>query len=189
MTWVNARVAAEPYYEETAPLLAAGRGSDVEEDVEYVSFFRAEFASVVRTAFLIVHDRQRAEDAAQEAFAQLLLHWRKVSRYERPDAWVRRVAIRIASRAAARERIRPHLERKAAVQPSYAMQDVDLMRAVRNLPSQQRIAVVLYYLEDRPMPEVAHILGCAEATARVHVFKARRRLAEMLGEAVPDDDR
>lgn len=61
---------------------------------EYASFYLAEFQNVVRTSYLIVHDRQRAEDVAQEAFIQLLAHWNKVSRYQQPGAWVRRVAIR-----------------------------------------------------------------------------------------------
>lgn len=69
-----------------------------EAHLEYAWFFRAEFPGVLRTVFLIVHDRGRSEDVTQEAFIQLLAHWKKVSRYERPDAWVRRVAIRHAVR-------------------------------------------------------------------------------------------
>ena len=38
-----------------------------------------------RTAYFILHDRQRAEDVAQEAFAQLYTHWKKVAGYQRPD--------------------------------------------------------------------------------------------------------
>src|SRR5207247_10473934 len=79
-------------------------------DDGYDSFYRAEYPHVVRTSYLIVHDRQRSEDVAQEAFIQLLTHWRKVSRYEQPGAWVRRVAIRLASRAARREQRRPSVE-------------------------------------------------------------------------------
>ena len=41
---------------------------------EYSWFFRTEFTGVVRTVYLILHDRQRAEDAAQDAFAQLFVH-------------------------------------------------------------------------------------------------------------------
>ena len=56
---------------------------------EYASFYRAEYSHVVRTSYLVVHDPQRAEDVAQEAFIQLFTHWRKVSRYEQPGAWVK----------------------------------------------------------------------------------------------------
>ncbi len=48
------------------------RGSALADiDDEYAVFFRAEYRSVLRTAFLIVRDSQRAEDVAQEAFLQL----------------------------------------------------------------------------------------------------------------------
>ncbi|MGN6574734.1 MAG: SigE family RNA polymerase sigma factor [Nocardioides sp.] len=154
---------------------------------EYTWFFRAEFAGVARAAYLVVHDRQRAEDLAQEAFTQLYVHWRKVSRYERPDAWVRRVAIRAGVRDARRERVRPALERSGSPSPSYDDPlDLDLVRAIRALPPRQRAAVTLFYLEDRPTNEVADILGCSESTVKVHLFKARRRLSELLGEEIHD---
>jgi len=167
--------------------LVQERGVGVED--EYSSFFRAEFAHVVRTSYLIVHDRQKAEDVAQEAFIQLLGHWSKVTRYDRPEAWVRRVAIRIASRAAHRERLRPALEGSSDPPPPFVPQDVDLLNAVKQLPTQQRAAVALFYFEDRPLPEVAHILGCSHAAAKVHVFNARKRLAQLLGEEAADVDR
>jgi len=37
-------------------------------------------------------------------------------------------------------------------------------------------------MEDRPVSEVAEILACAEVTAKVHLHRARKRLAELLGE-------
>jgi RNA polymerase sigma factor (sigma-70 family) len=149
---------------------------------EYTWFFRAEFRAVTQTAYLVLHDRQRAEDVAQEAFTQLLVHWKKVSRYQRPDAWVRRVAIRLASRVASRERRRAHIERDERREATVPDRDLDLIRALRSLPPQQRAAVALFYFEDRPTEEVAHILGCTESTATVHLHKARKRLAQILGE-------
>ena len=156
---------------------------------EYAAFYRAEFPHVVRTSYLIVHDRHRAEEVAQEAFIQLLTHWSKVSRYEQPGAWVRRVAIRIASRSARREQRRPELERGTDATQDMVPLDVDLLNAIKQLPTRQRAAVALFYFEDRPLTEVAYILGCSHAAAKVHVFNARHRLAELLGEEVPDADR
>ena len=155
---------------------------------DFTRFFQDEFATVVRTVYFIVNDRQRAEDVAQEAFTQLFTCWTKVAAYQRPDAWVRRIAIRMAVRAAGRERRRVELEKNAARPPTAGPEDIDLVRAVRQLPPQQRAAVALFYYEDRPVPEIAHILDCAESTARVHLVKARRRLGELLGEEVLDAD-
>lgn len=151
-------------------------------EAEYSEFFRVEFAAVVRTAYLIVHDRHAAEDLAQEAFTQLLLNWQKIAGYERPDAWVRRVAIRLAVRFARREQMRDMLLRWLEPPRQAASADLDLARAIKALPPRQRAVVVLHYFEDRPLTEVAALLRCSHATAKVHLFKARRRLATLLGE-------
>src|SRR4029450_13379703 len=69
-----------------------GGGHVTDPQAEFTSFYPPQFSPVVRTVFLIVNDRGRAEELAQDAFLQLLSHWARVSKYERPDAWVRRGA-------------------------------------------------------------------------------------------------
>ncbi|HEY7131976.1 MAG TPA: sigma-70 family RNA polymerase sigma factor [Candidatus Limnocylindrales bacterium] len=167
-----------------------GRMADTEAvDAAYSAFFRAEFGNVTRAVYLVVHDRSAAEDLSQEAFAELLVRWDRIATYERPDAWVRRIAIRKAVRFARRERLRGWLTRWIEPPPRRPEAiDPDLVAAIRSLPPQQRAAVVLHYFEDRPLTEVATMLGCSHATAKVHVFKARRRLAELLGPAIAETD-
>jgi RNA polymerase sigma-70 factor (ECF subfamily) len=157
--------------------------------LEYSWFFRAEFPGVLRTVFLILHDRGRSEDVTQEAFIQLLTQWKKVSRYERPDAWVRRVAIRQAVRMMKRDRTRSELERADAVAPEPDLPDVDLARAVQRLPAMQRVAVVLFYFEDRPVAEIADILDISDGSVKVHLHRARQRLAALLEGEVDRDAR
>ena len=156
-------------------------------DAEYDLLFSVEFPAVMRTVYLMLHDLEWAEDVTQDAFVQLLRHWKKVARYDRPGAWVRRVAIRLAVEALRRERHRTLLEREAepAIWPQPA--DVDVIRAIKELPGMQRAAIVLFYFEDRPLAEISDILGCAEPTARVHLHRARKRLADLLGEEVSED--
>ena len=156
-----------------------------EGGAEYVWLFRTEYEAVVRTVYLILHDRERARDITQDAFMELLIRWKRISRYERPDAWVRRVAIRMAVRFLNRERRRASLERE--IDPATLPQpvDVDLMRAIRQLPAVQRAAVVLFYFEDRPVAEVADILDVSAGAAKVALHRARKRLAELLGEEQP----
>jgi len=161
----------------------------VDAEAEFTAFFRAEYARAVRTVTLVVGDRAVAEEIAQDAFVQLYDHWAKVCRYERPDAWVRRVAIRMATRTARRDRLRQVLEIASAPdQHAPALPEVDdaVYAAVRRLPLGQRTAVVLFYLEDRPVAEVADLMRCSTSTARVHLHKARRRLAELLDGSVDD---
>src|SRR5919106_2642087 len=70
-----------------------------DESSDFSWMFREEYPAVVRTAYLILGDRAAAEDVAQEAFIRLYARWAKISQYERPGAWVRRVAIRLAGKA------------------------------------------------------------------------------------------
>jgi RNA polymerase sigma factor (sigma-70 family) len=159
------------------------------DTTEYTRCFRQEFPRVLRTVLLIVADHGRAEEVTQDAFVMLLQHWDRVSQYERPEAWVRQVAVRMAGRLARREYRRHLLERHfrpelSSPPPEFAGNEV--YRAVHGLPPRQRTAVVLFYFEDRPVAEIAEILRCSPATARVHLHKARQRLAVVLREELDD---
>ena len=156
-------------------------------------FFRAEYPQVVRTVALVLRNSAAAEDVAQEAFLRLHLHWSKVYRYDRPDAWVRRVALNLAASHARREGRRARLERlsltlsPAARDAAPSERSADTADRVRDalltLPHKQRALVVLYYYEDRPLTEAGELLGLTPGSAKVALHRARRRLAIELGAA------
>ena len=154
--------------------------------VEFEWLFRSAYASVLRTTFLVLRDRGRAEEVTQDAFVRLYERWRGVATIEYPEAWVRQVAIRAAVRRARRERFIPVVREVPESAAADAVPDVDLARAMASLPPRQRAAVALYYLEDRPVDEVARLLGVSSSTVKQHLFRARATLAAVLGEAVDD---
>jgi RNA polymerase sigma-70 factor (sigma-E family) len=152
------------------------------EDHEFEELFDAEFSGVVRSVFVVCQDLGRAEDLTQEAFLELLRHWGRVSRYDRPGAWVRRVAIRKAVQVTKREARRPWFERRAATGTgapdavsSVAPHDA-VWAAVRSLPAQQRAVIALFYYEDLAAEDVAGVLGCSVSTVKVHLHRAREAL-------------
>lgn len=57
------------------------------------ALFRQSYTSIVQSLALVGGDQAAAEDATQEAFAQAWVSWSRISRYDNPGAWVRRVAI------------------------------------------------------------------------------------------------
>jgi RNA polymerase sigma-70 factor (ECF subfamily) len=156
---------------------------------DYTAFYLAQFRAVARTVYLVLYDREHAEDITQDAFVQLYLHWPKVARYDAPHAWVRRVAIRLAVRAAHRDRRRLQLTRLSAdaPAPAPAPMDIDLLRATAALPAKQRAAVALHYYEDRPVAEVADLLGCSTTATKVMLHRARQALAAALADKELDD--
>jgi RNA polymerase sigma-70 factor (ECF subfamily) len=154
-----------------------------EHELEFDELFASTYPAIVRGAALVVGDREVARELAQEAFVKALLHWRRVRTYDRPDAWVRKVAFRMALRAKAREPQRGALPEQAV---SDRVIDLDLVRVIAQLPPIQRAAIVLHYLDDLPVEQVAEMLGCAPSTARVHLHRGRTRLNELLHEERDD---
>jgi RNA polymerase sigma-70 factor (ECF subfamily) len=154
-------------------------------DDDYDELFRREHRAIVRSAYLIVGDVEVAREVAQEAFGRLYANWAKVGRYDRPGAWVRRVAIRLAVKADRRARRidrRPVPDRAIPLdeRPGSGSLDADLLGALATLPIQQRAALVLTAIDDLTTDEVAEALGCAPATVRVHLHRARARMTQLL---------
>lgn len=170
---------------------AAERGT-VTLPERFESFYQREFRSVVGLAYALSGSRWAAEDLAQEAFIAAHRKWDRIGEYESPGAWVRRVVAnmavslyrRKASEARAIARVAAH--RQEAL-PALEAEDNEFWAAVRALPKRQAQAIALHYLEDRPIVEVADILECSPATAKVHLYKGRIRLAERLRTSTGDD--
>lgn len=148
---------------------------------DYTAFFKAEYERVVRTVELILGDHEASLDVAQDAFARLYRSWHRVSRYEQPSAFVRRIAINLAISCLRRRRVQEKaLGKLLPGTTEITVSDDSILGAVRQLPPAQRAAVVLFYFEDQPVSEVARIMDCSESTARVHLHKARAKLAVLL---------
>lgn len=161
-----------------------------EASAEFDWWFRASYSSIARTVFLVTGDRGHAEEITQDAFAKLLQHWSSVRSYERPDAWVRRVAIRMAVKQTKRERMGRERERLAEPRDRpVSLPDPDVARSVGKLSPMQRAVVVLFYWQDLSVFDIAHALGVSESTVKQHLFRARAKLADLLGEEVTSDVR
>lgn len=145
-----------------------------EASTEVELVYRAEAHRMWRALVGFTGDREIADDAVAEAFARAI---RDATSIRDLRAWTWAVAFRIAS-AELRERSFPldahgHTEGLSDSVP-------ELVRALRLLPTNQRLALVLHDYADRPTPEVASILGCSRATVHVHLSRGRRRLRELL---------
>jgi len=129
-------------------------------------------------------DREIASDAAAEAFARALSAPNNI---RDASAWIWRVAFRVAATELRSARARPvELEVGSEVDFEVDFEVAAVLAALRRLPQQQRAAVVLFYLDDRPAKEIARVMGVTPSTVSVHLHRARRRLRTMLGD---DDDR
>lgn len=106
-------------------------------------------------------DARLAEDLAQDAFIAQYASWARLSHYDNPGAWVRKVALRIAFRARKRLLRAEPLKQASDLQSADVdpVKVLDVRNAVLQLPDAQRAAIVLHYYRDLPVVEVAHALG------------------------------
>jgi len=154
---------------------------------ELVALCRAEHPRLVRALRLITGDVSRAEELAQEALVRLWQHWRRVSGLDRPAAWVHRVGVNLAlsdlRRRGAEQRAMARLDRPG---PSTAPDDHDDVRAALGaLPERQRAAVVLRYLLDLPVADVAAALDLTPGATRALTHRAVEALRARLDVTAP----
>jgi RNA polymerase sigma-70 factor, ECF subfamily len=154
------------------------------DEREFEDFYAAVFDRLVGQLYLVTGNLQDAEDVVQEALTRAAARWSRLRRYRVPEAWVRRVAMNLASdrfrwvrrRLAVTVRLRVELESR---QPSPA--DVPgLTEALCALPMAQRKAVVLHHLLDLPVDQVAVELGVPVGTVKSRLARARGALATLL---------
>jgi RNA polymerase sigma-70 factor, ECF subfamily len=137
----------------------------------------------------ILRRHDDAEEAVQEA---LLRAWRSRNNCRSPEArlaWclqiTRNEALRLVGRRpppsvdASDPLIQLHLEPSDS-EAERVVERIDLARALMQLPLQQRLLIELRYRRDHSHPQIAEKLAIPEATARVRLHRAHKRLKDLL---------
>jgi RNA polymerase sigma-70 factor, ECF subfamily len=142
---------------------------------DFDALFRKEGDRVYRTLFAYTGGRADiAQEATAEAFARAVAQGDRL-RY--PVAWIYRVAFNVAIDELRRERRRVSQSDGEVAPPELT----GLIEALRKLSPNQRAAIVLHHVLDLDVAEVAERMGIATPTVRVHLYRARSRLRELLG--------
>lgn len=154
----------------------------------------------VRIAFQYLRDAADADEAVQDAFVKVFLNIGQY-RSELPfDVWFSRILVnatldRLKSRARQQRWISPSTEDDAA-RPLEQVAGGDVSherrllakerwqqvtRAVAALPDRQRLVFTLCHVDERTPAEISAATGMSQATVRVHLFRALRKLRGILG--------
>ena len=151
----------------------------------FESFYRRELVGVVALARALCGPAH-ADDVAQEAMLVAYRRWADVQHHDRPGAWVRRVAVNLATSTLRRRAVEAKAMLRLGARPPVAVElepSADAFWAeVRRLPRRQAQVVALHYVEDLSVAEVAATLGCAEGTVKQHLSRARTALSASLAD-------
>jgi RNA polymerase sigma-70 factor, ECF subfamily len=165
-----------------AAAVPLGRRRAREEETRAV--FAAHYPQLAGWCARLVGDPELGHDIATEAFTRLLARWSSVSE---PRAYLYMTATNIArDHWRRRERERRALalvhnrERTEHAPSADTAATIDVRDVVDRLPERLRTPVLLHYIADMSVAEVAHALGRPEGTVKRNLYDARARLLAAL---------
>ncbi len=112
--------------------------------------------------------QRRAIDGSLEAYLRRTLYNLAADGWRRSGAWHRKLPLVRADQPAAAPDVAAAVDLRDA-----------LVRALRQLPPQQRAVIVLRYWEQLTEAETAQILGCTQGTVKATASRGLRRMREL----------
>jgi RNA polymerase sigma factor (sigma-70 family) len=177
-------------------------------DEDFAAYVRGSGPRLKRLAFLLTGDLDSAEDLLQSAYAKVLPHWRRVSTYDSPDAYMRRVMVSLRTSWWRRHRGREVLSSApldtgaprpsplgwtggTGAGPDFAADQAQLdlvLHALRLLPARQQVAVVLRHYCDLSEAEAAAVMGISVGGVKSQASKGLAALRAVLAESPTSEE-
>jgi RNA polymerase sigma-70 factor (ECF subfamily) len=162
------------------------RTESVTDTDRLAGLFDAHQRRLFHLALRLCSDREEARDLVQETFLRAA---RQPGSVPEGEAWLVRTLVNLCRdryrRLAVRSRARQELTREGREERRPHPEETQVARAtvqaaLERLSPRRRAVIVLHELEDKPVRDVARLLGVTEVTVRWHLLAARRDLAKVL---------
>jgi len=161
------------------------------ESVEQTGF---EFADLVREhqsmvfslSYHFLHDRDQAEEVAQEVFLALHRHMADIKSAEHAVFWLRKVVVQRSIDETRRRKRRPQVALEQVAEPAaHAVQHDPMLgdilrRLIATLPETPRAVMIMRYQEDLEPMEIAELLDMPIGTVKSHLQRSLALLREKL---------
>jgi RNA polymerase sigma-70 factor (sigma-E family) len=163
-------------------------------DSEYLAYVHGRVTALRRTAYLLSGNAHDADDIVQETITKLYARWPRLHRVDNLDAYVNKMLVRVfldnRRQGWWKVMLPGKVPDRAASAPDVA-EDIPMLRAaLAQLPPRQQAVLVLRYLCDQPVRDVAEILHCSEGTVKSQAVHGLKRLRKVLeSQAVTEHSR
>lgn len=152
--------------------------------MDFEELVETESRGLIAAVYAIVGDQHRSEEIVQEAFERGFRRWRRVSRLDRPGAWVRRAAVNeaisVTRRRAVEQRALARFDgladRAGAPDPLAALDDEGVWAEVRRLPTDQAAVVALRYGADLGIDDISDTMHLTVPAVKSLLHRARASL-------------
>ena len=152
--------------------------------------------TLYRVAYSVLRNTADAEDAVQETYLRVLRHRDALAEIRDPRVWLVRIVWNVVLDRKRRAKTRPETDDIADLarmlpasgltaeeRVASAQHHENVLRAVEQLPEKEQRVLILSAFEELSSVEIAHVLGTTESTIRSRLFRARKLLAGLLGQA------
>jgi RNA polymerase sigma-70 factor, ECF subfamily len=151
-------------------------------------------SKVYRTAIAITHDERMAEDVLQEVFLRVYRYADSFDTSRPLGPWLYRITVNLSYSWTNRAKrwvnffqgAVEHLRAPDHRCPERVAEEREsrqaLQQAIDTLPTPQRVVVILYYLEDLSVSDIAYVVGVPEGTVKSRLYYARKKLKEAIVE-------
>ena len=179
-------IGSEPATPTDGALVAATLGGD---EQAFAHLVRRYLRKAMAVALEHVPTREDAEDVVQDTFRRVLASLDRFEPERSFEPWFFTILRNTARNAARHRQVRAHeplaIEHESPQPGPYEQTrrrelKTRLVQAIETLPTMQRTCFRLCLVEGLTSAEAASAVGLAESTVRVHVFKARQTLQELL---------
>ncbi len=161
----------------------------VDRPEPFETFYRRELPRLVALARALCGSAI-ADDVAQEAMLAAYRKWDAIAGYDKPEAWVRRVCVNLATshlrRRAVEARAMVRLSNRREL-PALHVDNEVFWTEVRRLPRRQAQAAALRYVYDLSVADIAATLGITEGSAKVHLGRGRQALARQFATTIEEE--
>jgi len=154
--------------------------------LDFAGLVREHQSMVYSLSYHFLHDRDLAEEVAQEVFLALHRHMADIKSGEHAVFWLRKVAAQRSIDAARRRTRRPQVTLEEVAEPAARPAAEDpllrelLRRMVATLPETPRMVMVMRYQEDLDPAEIAAVLEMPIATVKSHLQRSLALLRDKL---------
>lgn len=143
--------------------------------------------TLFHVSFSILHNEQDCADAAQEAMLKAYENRHKLREIKYFKTWIVRIVINecysILRKKKHFQAYDDAVQQDNAYLSNYVKEEyIDLYRAISRLNEKVKICVILFYLEDYSVTEIAGVLKIPAGTVKSRLNRARRELKGLLSE-------
>lgn len=131
-------------------------------------------------------DSQAADDIAQESYVKAYLSCDKLSQTEKFNAWLFRIGYTtfVSDRRSEKQHAdygeASELAADTSADESFRYQE--LYAALNRLSAKERMSILLFYMENYPVKEIAVIQAISEEAVRQHLMRGRNHLRNILSQ-------